>query len=88
MRHALAALVGLLLVAGAAIASQEKQDPRVISEHSPDSGRSWFVIGSASFSGGVMYVWRRDTTLVGSAPIPFLRVTWPVVQCTPTRIGE
>ena len=72
-----------------AVLVEQDPGPRVYAQHSPDSGRTWATIGSASYAGGVMYVFRRDSALAGSVPMPFLRVMWPVVQCqSPTRIGE
>ena len=80
---------GIVLWLALGAAPQEKQSPRVVAEHSPDSGRTWNTISSAPYSGGVLFIWRRDTTLATNVPVPFMRVLWPVIQCqNPTRIGE
>ena len=72
-----------------ALLAEQDPAPRVYAQHSPDSGRTWATIGSAPYSGGVLFIWRRDTTLATNVPVPFMRVLWPVIQCqNPTRIGE
>ena len=72
-----------------ALLAEQDPGPRVYTQHSVDSGRTWATIGSAAYAGGVLYVWRRDTTQLGSTPVAFMRILWPVIQCqSPTRIGE